>query len=117
LSFDALLGLAVACGIPTVLAWLLPVCVDAAAAVASRMWLSGRSGVRVYRYARRLALAALALSVSGNAAQHGMAAYGITPVWWVVVLVSAIAGHARRGRAPGRARRRRRTRQRCAGPG
>jgi hypothetical protein len=89
LSFDALRQLAEGCGLGR-LGWLLPVAIDAAAVVATRVWLSGHAGVRPARYARALALAALGLSVAGNAAQHFMTAYQLAPAWWLVVAVSAV---------------------------
>lgn len=32
----------------------------------------------------------IALSIIGNAGQHGMVAYGLVPPWWVIVVVSAV---------------------------
>lgn len=90
LSFASLRSLAVSCGTTATLAWLLPVCIDAAAVVATRVWLSSSSPEPARRFARTLALGAFLLSVAGNAADHGMTAYGIVPPWWAVVAVAAV---------------------------
>ena len=92
LSFAALRDLALLCGFAPVLAWLLPVVVDAGAAAGSLVWLgartrpSGRGGSPA-----RLALGLLGLSVAANALGHGLAAYVLLPPWWVVVILSGIA--------------------------
>lgn len=90
LSFAALRDLAITVRISERLAWLLPIAVDAGAAVSCAAWLSPRSGPDVARFARRLTWALLALTVAGNAAAQGMAAAGIVPPWWCAVLVGAI---------------------------
>lgn len=91
LSFAALRDLALVCGFSHELAWLLPVTVDAGAAAGSLVWL-GRAVVReAMVFARALALTLLGLSVAANAVGHGLAAFGLRPEWWVVVIVSAIA--------------------------
>lgn len=91
LSFAALRDLALLCGFSTGLAWLLPVVVDAGAAAGSLVWLGGRAAAAAQRFARVLALGLLTLSVGANALGHGLAAYRLSPPWWVVVAVSAIA--------------------------
>ena len=91
LSFAALRDLARLCGFAPWLAWLLPVVVDAGAAAGSLVWLRSGSAARARRFARRLALGLLALSVAANALGHGLAAYALLPPWWVVVLLSGIA--------------------------
>ncbi|WP_219418581.1 DUF2637 domain-containing protein [Pseudonocardia nigra] len=91
LSFAALRDLALVCGFAPWLAWLLPVVVDAGAAAGSLVWLGGWSAESARRFARALALALLGLSVAANALGHGLAAFGIAPAWWVVVVVSAVA--------------------------
>jgi uncharacterized protein DUF2637 len=91
LSFAALRDLAELCGFSTWLAWLLPVVVDAGAAAGSLVWLGGRAPDRARRFARGLALVLLGSSVAANALSHGLAAYGMRPAWWVVVLVSGVA--------------------------
>jgi len=91
LSFAALRDLALLCGFSRGLAWLLPVVVDAGAAAGSLVWLGGRAPSRARRFARALALVLLGSSVAANALSHGLAAYGMRPAWWVVVLVSGVA--------------------------
>jgi hypothetical protein len=91
LSFAALRDLALVCGFGASLAWLLPVVVDAGAAAGSLVWLGGWAADAARRFARLLALALLGLSVAANALGHGLAAYGLAPPWWVVVVVSAVA--------------------------
>lgn len=90
LSFDALRHLAVMVGTPGTLAWLLPVTVDAAAVVATRVWLAGGAPARAWRFARVLALTMVALSVAGNAVSHWLAAYQVEPAWWAVVAVASV---------------------------
>jgi hypothetical protein len=89
LSFSALRDLAALCGFSTGLAWLLPIVVDAGAAVGCLIWLGEQDGGR--RFARSLTWLLLASSVAGNAVVHGLTAYGLRPDWWLVVLVSAVA--------------------------
>jgi hypothetical protein len=91
LSFAALRDLALLCGFGLRLAWLLPVVVDAGAAAGSLVWLGERAGESARRFARRLALGLLGLSVAANALGHGLAAFVLLPPWWVVVLLSGIA--------------------------
>jgi hypothetical protein len=91
LSFAALRDLALRCGFEPVLAWLLPVVVDAGAAAGSLVWLRDGAADRARRFACRLALGLLALSVAANALGHGLAAYVLLPPWWVVVILSGIA--------------------------
>ena len=90
LSFDALRHLAVMVGTPGALAWLLPVTVDAAAVVATRVWLAGGAPARAWRFARVLALTMVALSVAGNAVSHWLVAYQVDPAWWAVVAVASV---------------------------
>ena len=91
LSFAALRDLARLCGFSPGLAWLLPVVVDAGAAAGSLVWLGGQAPPAAQRFARVLALGLLTLSVVANALGHGLEAYRLSPPWWVVVAVSAIA--------------------------
>ncbi len=90
LSFDALRGLALAVAIPAHFAWLLPVAVDAGAAVSCATWLGGRTAPDAARYAGRMTWCLLLVTVVGNAAQLGMHAAGIVPPWWVAVAVGSI---------------------------
>jgi Protein of unknown function (DUF2637) len=91
LSFAALRDLAELCGFTPALAWLLPVVVDAGAAAGSLVWLSRTTAAEARRFARRLALGLLGLSVAANALGHGLAAFVLLPPWWVVVILSGIA--------------------------
>ena len=82
LSFSALSGLAelagVTAGLPLPaggrfrLAWLLPIAVDAYAVTATRVWLRTAGTTRTRAYARRNAVGAIGLSVTGNAAYHAV---------------------------------------------
>lgn len=90
LTFSAWRALAETCGITGWQSWLVPVTVDAAGLVAARVWLGGRAPDDAVRVGRALTLGCIALSIAGNAGQHGMAAYGIAVPWWVVVVVSAV---------------------------
>src|SRR4051794_32532339 len=62
LSFAALRDLAELCGFAPVLAWLLPVVVDAGAAAGSLVWLRADTGQRARRFAPPPALRLLRLS-------------------------------------------------------
>lgn len=90
LSFSSLQALAVRAGYSPALAALLPLAIDAQAVVATRAWLTAGTSDRVYRYARALALSAVAGSVAGNAGQHAMTAAGVTTPWWVVVAIASV---------------------------
>ena len=89
LSFDALRSLAIAVRVHEQLAWLLPVAVDAGAAVSCTVWLSPAVQADARRFACWLTWSLLAATVIGNAAQQGMAAHNVAPAWWVAVLVGA----------------------------
>ncbi|MGI5127480.1 DUF2637 domain-containing protein [Pseudonocardia sp. CA-107938] len=90
LSFDGLYGLALTVEIASHLAWLLPICVDAGAAVSCAVWLGGRSRRDAARYAGRMTMVLLAVTVASNAGHLGMVAEQVDPPWWVAVLVGAI---------------------------
>lgn len=89
LSFAALRDLAELCGVDPLLAPLLPIAIDAGAAVSTRVWLDGRA-VAAERYARTMTFALLASTVAGNALHGGLVASGVRPAWWVAVGVTAI---------------------------
>lgn len=91
LSFDGLRELALSVSIPVDLAWLLPVVVDAGAAVSCACWLSREVPEDAQLFARALTWSLLGGTVAGNAAQLGMRAEGVTPAWWVAVIVGAVA--------------------------
>lgn len=90
LSFDALHDLAVAVKMPPRLAPLLPIAIDAGAAVSCATWLSHRVDDGTARYARRMTFCLLTLTVVGNAAQLGMHANDLAPPWWAAVAVGAV---------------------------
>lgn len=90
LSFHGLRDLAIAVSIPRELSWLLPVAVDAGAAVSCACWLSREIPPDAARFARTQTWLLLGGTVIGNAAQLGMHASAIVPPWWVAVLVGAI---------------------------
>lgn len=90
LSFATVRDLALACGYPLRLAWLLPVVIDATAVVGSRIWLGSAASRSAIRYARALALAAAAVTIGANVLQHGLAAYHTMPPWWLVAALAAI---------------------------
>ena len=90
LSFAALRDLAIAVRVSTNLAFLLPIAVDAGAAVSCAVWLTPSTRPDARAFASRLTLALLATTVVGNAAQLGMHANGIVPPWWVAVAVGAV---------------------------
>jgi len=90
LSFAALRDLAIAVRVHEQLAFLLPIAVDAGAAVSCTVWLSPAVQADARRFACWLTWLLLGATVIGNAGQLGMHAHGITPPWWVAVLVGAI---------------------------
>lgn len=90
LSFDALRGLALAVRIPGHFAWLLPIAIDAGAAVSCAVWLSPRTPADASRFARAMTWTLLAATVAGNATQLGLHANGVTPPWWIAVVVGAV---------------------------
>jgi len=91
LNFAALRDLALLCGFTSGLAPLLPVTIDAGAAVGSLVWLGGWARPRARTCARWVAVTMLGMSVIGNGLSHGLVAYAQRPTWWLVVLVSAVA--------------------------
>lgn len=89
LSFDTLRALAIVCGTPDRIAFLLPVAVDLAAAVATVLWLRARRA-DVVELARRIAWSTLAASVVGNGLEHYLVAEHVAPHWTLVVAVGAV---------------------------
>jgi len=67
----------------------LPIGVETYAAFALRVWLSGRVPVRARRFAKRSALAALALGALGQVAYHLLEAAGVTRAPWQITTVVA----------------------------
>lgn len=92
LSFTSLMDLARVCGYGPRLAWLLPISIDAYALTATRVWLRGGVGERTRRYARRNAVAAIGLSVAGNATFHCLSAAGVLSlIGWAQLLVVGVS--------------------------
>jgi hypothetical protein len=90
-SFSGLFELAVAAGWAPVMAPLLPLTIDAFAATATRIWLSGAAASnRARRFARICAVSAIALSLAGNATWHLVAAQLVSVNWMVVLAVGAV---------------------------
>lgn len=87
LSFASLRTLAEMCGFTGWLGWVWPICLDAVAYLATRVWLEKGAG---YRFARALAIGAISLSLVANGLVHGLTEYGLTPHWTIVVLVGAV---------------------------
>jgi len=91
LSFAALRDLAALCGFGPALAPLLPVTVDAGAAVASLVWLGRWTPGPARRFTPWAGVdVARRVGVAGNALGHGLVAYSARPHWLVVVAVSAV---------------------------
>lgn len=90
-SFDGLRGLAVRCGTPEGIAFLLPVSIDAAAAVATVVWLTYALPA-VAAEARNLAWTAIGLSVVGNAVEHALAVLRVAVDPTVMIVVAVVVG-------------------------
>src|SRR5437879_12290306 len=69
-SFSTLASLAAVAGWGESASWLLPVCLDALGVVACRVWLSAKAPGPARVFAKRTALATVAVSIGGNAAGH-----------------------------------------------
>jgi hypothetical protein len=67
----------------------LPVGVETYAAFALRVWLSGRVPTRARRFAKRSALAALALGALGQVAYHLLEAAGVSRAPWLITTAVA----------------------------
>lgn len=83
-SFVTLMHLAEFVGWGGATTWLLPACLDALALGAGRVWLSSAFDAEARRYARAASLAALGVSVAGNAVGHLVALDHAA--WWKVAL-------------------------------
>jgi type IV secretory pathway VirB10-like protein len=90
LSFSALADLARASRIDGWLAYLWPGTLDATGVVASLIWLDNRMPADARRAARRLALAAIVLSIAGNGLQHWLVAGSHQPHVTVQMGVAAV---------------------------
>jgi hypothetical protein len=90
-SWSALDGLARLTGWTWYTAPLLPMCVDAFAVAALRVWLAqSTSSATARRRAMWSAVLAIAASMAGNAALHAALAHDFRITWPVVVAVSAV---------------------------
>jgi hypothetical protein len=90
-SFTGLYGLAALAGWPVRLAWLLPLTIDAHAMTSARVWLAASTrSAAARRFARINALAAIATSITGNAAYHAIGAGLLHVSLLIVVLVGAV---------------------------
>lgn len=87
LSFSSLRSLAEMCGFTGWLGWVWPICLDAVAYLATRIWLEKGAA---YRFARALAVGAVTLSLVANGLVHGLTEYTLQPHWVIVVLVGAV---------------------------
>lgn len=86
LSFESLYDLARLCEFGR-LAGAWPLCLDAVAYLATRLWL--RHG-QAWKFARALALSAIALSVAANGLVHGLAHTHAKPDVLIVIAVGAV---------------------------
>lgn len=69
----------------------LPIGVEAYAAYALYVWLSGRVPTRARTFAKWSALASLAVGALGQVAYHLLTAYDVTAApWWITTLVSCL---------------------------
>src|SRR5690242_10067821 len=89
-SFSTLASLAAVAGWGERASWLLPVCLDALGMVACRVWLSPKAPAPARGYAKRIALATVAVSIVGNAAGHLAATNHLSQGLVLVVLVGAV---------------------------
>src|SRR5690606_319557 len=81
-------GLAECVGISGLMAWSLPITVDAGGAVATVLWLTGPAAVR--GWARTVAVGSLVVSLLGNMLAH-LIKLGLLSVHWSLVIgVSAV---------------------------
>ena len=85
LSFQGLFSLALAVHWNKWLAWLLPVALDAYAAVSTAVWLNIPAGPEAAKPAARNARLAISLTIGGNALYH-LVATGTFHVGWQLVL-------------------------------
>ena len=91
-SFGALRGTALLAGWSPDMSPLLPVTVDATAVVASRVWLSpDTSAEKARRFARAVALGAIAVSLLGNGIYHLAQAGYLRPGVWLVIGAGGIS--------------------------
>lgn len=91
-SFGALRGTALLAGWSRDMSPLLPVTVDATAAVASRVWLSpDTASDKARRFARAVALGSVGVSLLGNGVYHLAQAGYLRPGVWLVIAAGGIS--------------------------
>jgi hypothetical protein len=95
LSFDQLWRLALVCGWPPSIAWMLAVIVDAYAIDATRRWLRAGIDKALRRWAGILVWACVGVSLAGNTVEHALSMGYLTmrdgrPEWWIVVIVGTV---------------------------
>lgn len=95
LSFDQLWRLALVCGWPPSIAWMLAVIVDAYAIDATRRWLRAGIDEALRRWAGILVWACVGVSLAGNTVEHALSMGYLTmpdgrPEWWIVVIVGTV---------------------------
>ncbi len=90
-SFGALDGTARLAGWTPKTAVLLPVTVDATAAVATRIWLSAETNEKARRFARSVAFGAIIVSLLGNGVFHLAEAGYLAPGVWLVIAAGGIS--------------------------
>lgn len=95
LSFDQLWHLALSCGWPPSIAWMLAVIVDAYAIDATRRWLRAGIDESLRRWAGLLVWACVGVSLAGNTVEHALSMGYLTmpdgrPEWWIVVIVGTV---------------------------
>jgi hypothetical protein len=95
LSFDQLWRLALVCGWPPSIAWLLAVILDVYAINATRRWLRAGVDAQLRRWAAVLVWGCVGLSMAGNTVEHALSMGYLAmgdgrPDWWIVVIVGAV---------------------------
>jgi hypothetical protein len=89
-SFSTLASLATVAGWSGRASWLLPVCLDALGMVACRSWLSANDPEPARKFAKRIVLGTVVLSIVGNAAGHLAMTHHLSQGILLVVLVGAV---------------------------
>lgn len=95
LSFDQLWRLALVCGWPPNIAWLLAVILDVYAVNATRRWLRAGVDGELRHWAALLVWGCVGLSMAGNTVEHALSMGYLRmpdgrPDWWIVVIVGTV---------------------------
>lgn len=90
-SFGALRGTALLAGWTSGMSSLLPITVDATAAVATRIWLSEETNEKARHFARSVAFGAILVSLFGNGVYHLAEAGYLRPGVWLVIAAGGIS--------------------------